>query len=313
MPHALETWDLAIEPFGERSRLYSLPPIGIGTAFVESLSSYVERLSDAHAVSVGSLAGKEISRLMQPDIILALVSYAINGVGGSAKRWVQALETLTSRLDLRYLTLLPFYRLFPQPFPFHRDRTWCPSCYEMMRSQGGPVYEQLLWSLKLVEICPRHRCFLTSTCPHCLKPMRPLTAVSRPGSCSRCRQWLGSTADPACSPANGGVPTEYQLWLADAIGELLASAPRIEPERLRTSAREALLAYANAFTEGNRTAVADIAGCRRGVFYSWFNGNNAPRIDTLLRTWYRLKLPVAYLFENPHPGFFPQAQAERAS
>jgi hypothetical protein len=183
MPHALETWDLAIEPSAERSRLYSLPPIGIGTAFVESLSGYVERLADAHAVSVGSLAGKEISRLMQPDITLALVSYAINGVGGSAKRWVQALETLTSRLDLRYLTLLPFERLFPQPLLFHRDRTWCPSCYEMMMSQGGPVYEQLLWSLKLVEVCPRHHCFLTNTCPHCLKPMRPLTAVSRPGFC----------------------------------------------------------------------------------------------------------------------------------
>lgn len=144
--------------------------------------------------------------------------------------------------------------------------------------------------------------------------MRPLTAVSRPGSCSRCRQWLGSTADPICTPARCcGVPTEYQLWLADAIGELLASAPRIEPERLRTSAREALLAYANAFTEGNRTAVADMAGCGRGVFYSWFKGDNAPRIDILLRTWYRLKLPVAYVFENPYPGFFPQAQSERSS
>ena len=89
MPPTLEAWDLAIEPFTARSRLYSVAPVGIGTVFVESLSGYVERLAVAHAVSVGSLAGKEISSLVNPDgIHLGLVSYAINGVGGSAKRWV---------------------------------------------------------------------------------------------------------------------------------------------------------------------------------------------------------------------------------
>ena len=133
MPPTLEAWDLAIEPFTARSRLYSLAPVGIGTVFVESLSGYVERLAAAHAVSVGSLVGKEISNLVNPDgIKLGLVFYAINGVGGTAKRWVQALEILTSRPDLRYLTLLPFERLFPQPFLFRRDRAWCPVCYELM-------------------------------------------------------------------------------------------------------------------------------------------------------------------------------------
>ena len=38
MSPTLEAWDLAAEPITERSRLYSLAPIGIGSAFVESLS-----------------------------------------------------------------------------------------------------------------------------------------------------------------------------------------------------------------------------------------------------------------------------------
>jgi hypothetical protein len=314
MPPTLEAWDLAIEPFTARSRLYSLAPVGIGTVFVESLSGYVERLAAAHAVSVGSLVGKEISSLINPDgIKLGLVFYVINGVGGRAKRWVQALETLTSRPDLRYLTLLPFERLFPQPFLFRRDRAWCPLCYELMITQGGPVYEQLLWSLKLVEVCPRHRCFLTNTCPHCLKPMRPLTAVSRPGSCWRCGRWLANTANQTHLPAPDAEPTEYQLWLAEAIGELLVNAPRIEPEHLRDRAREVLLAYANAFTEGNRTAVADIAGSRPGIFYSWFKGDQVPQIDTLLHTWYQLKLPIACLIDGIPSGFSPEAGMERSS
>ena len=72
------------------------------------------------------------------------------------------------------------------------------------------------------------------------------------------------------------------------------------------------MAYANAFTEGNRTAVADMAGCGRGVFYSWFKGDQVPRIDTLLRTWYQLKLPVACLVDGACPGLSPEAQAKRS-
>src|SRR5689334_12170048 len=60
MPPTLETWDLAAEPITERSRLYCLEPIGIGTAVVESLSGYAERLAEAHAVSAGNLIGKEL-------------------------------------------------------------------------------------------------------------------------------------------------------------------------------------------------------------------------------------------------------------
>ena len=90
--------------------------------------------------------------------------------------------------------------------------------------------------------------------------------------------------DQTILPEPDAAPTEYQLWLAESIGELLASAAQINPERLRDRAREALVAYANAFTEGNRTAVADMAGFGRGVFHSWFKDDQAPRIDTLLRT-----------------------------
>jgi hypothetical protein len=315
MSPTLEAWDLVVPSLTARSRLYSLAPTGISTAFVESLSGYVERLAAAHAVSAGSLIGRELFGKpggIKP-INVGLVSYAINGVGGGAKRWVQALESVTSRADLRYLTLLPFKRLFPQPFLLRPVRAWCPPCYQMMVTQGGLVYEPLLWCLKLVEVCPRHHRLLTDKCPHCLRSLRPLTAASRPGSCSRCGLWLGSTINQTVLPAPDAAPTKYLLWLAESIGELLASAPQINPERLRDRAREALVAYANAFTEGNRTAVADMAGCGRGVFYSWFKGDQVPRIDTLLRTWYQLKLPVACLVDDACPGLSSEVQAKRSA
>jgi hypothetical protein len=92
---------------------YAIEPIGIGTPFVESLSGYVARLADA--VSVGNLVVRELSALVstplfqssQPDRFPPRF-YAINGLGESAKKWVEALQFGTMRSDLRFLTLLSF-------------------------------------------------------------------------------------------------------------------------------------------------------------------------------------------------------------
>jgi hypothetical protein len=73
-----EAWDLAVEPVAARSRFYALPPIGLGTPFVESLTGYVVRLAEAHAVSASSLVGKELSGSINPGgTNLGNVAYAI--------------------------------------------------------------------------------------------------------------------------------------------------------------------------------------------------------------------------------------------
>lgn len=122
MQPVFEAWDLAVKPVPARSRLYPLAPIGIGTAFVEGLSGYLMRLAEAHAVSTGSLIGKELSGcIKRGGANLWRIWYTnINGVGDSAKQWVRGLENMTLRSDLRYLTLLPFERLFPKPLLFRR-------------------------------------------------------------------------------------------------------------------------------------------------------------------------------------------------
>lgn len=54
------SWNLDLPLFPERSRLYHLEPIAIGTAHVEGLISYVCRLAEAHCVSPGILTKQEI-------------------------------------------------------------------------------------------------------------------------------------------------------------------------------------------------------------------------------------------------------------
>src|SRR2546426_11940697 len=59
-PIPFEVWAPALEAPPPRSRLYSLEPIGIGTPEVESLSSYLNRLAQAHCVTVTTLMAHEL-------------------------------------------------------------------------------------------------------------------------------------------------------------------------------------------------------------------------------------------------------------
>jgi hypothetical protein len=56
-----EPWDCDLTgTLPERSHLYHLRPIGVGTEGVESLTCYVARLAEAHNVGTGVLLTREL-------------------------------------------------------------------------------------------------------------------------------------------------------------------------------------------------------------------------------------------------------------
>jgi hypothetical protein len=52
MQPLFEAWSVSTPLLPARSQLYSLEPIGAGTAFVESLTGYVARLAEVHSLKV---------------------------------------------------------------------------------------------------------------------------------------------------------------------------------------------------------------------------------------------------------------------
>lgn len=296
MQPAFESWDLEPTPIPARSRLHSLEPIGIGTPFVESLTGYIVRLAASHAVRISDLIEHELRSSIPCFHAPFAVPNAINGISESARDWASAVEKSTLRQDLRLLTLLPFASLLTPPYLMRQERAWCPRCYESRRAQGLDVYEQLVWCLQSVDICPLHETPLENSCPACHQKLRPLAAVSRPGFCSRCRQWLGSAQ--RAMPTNS--PTEYQVWAAREIANLLANSAQAKPVG-RANIQKILGRYVDSFSEGNRMAIADIAGCRRTAFDNWYKGVTAARIDLLLRMCHELKIPMISLFTEAPP------------
>ena len=122
-----EVWAPTREAPPPRSRLYSLEPIGIGTPEVESLSSYLNRLAQAHCVTVTTLIAHELlphvgtpaparaHRAAPPSHgglrgLGQPLARRIYGLGRTAATWVNGLEVVTGRCDLRFLTLLSLAR-----------------------------------------------------------------------------------------------------------------------------------------------------------------------------------------------------------
>jgi len=304
-----ESWNVKPPSIPERSRLCQLEPIGLGTPSVESLIGYVSRLAGNYSVPTGLLFVSEIAPLMRVeyafsgtegglDKIFANQTRALNGMGSWSKGLVQALESLTLRTDLSYLTMLPWAEIIPQKSLLKPIRAWCPNCYGDWQVAGHPFYEPLLWSFSCVEVCLHHRQPLHTSCPTCQKDNRPLAWSSRPGYCSKCREWLGSYQESELAQAKEltGAAWDWHTWVIKNVGDLIASSSRKSVKPSREAIAIALSGYANAQFEGNITAFAQWLGLERVQTHRWVTGKTIPTINALLKICFRLEVPLLEFF-----------------
>lgn len=305
-------WDLTRPAVPPRSRLYHLEPMGMGTPYVESLTGYVARLAEAHGVRARKLLVAEILPLMGHLHLLGpgnrgLSAFwqretrALNSTRTLARDLVHALEGLTLRRDLRFLTLLPWAEVLPPRGLVRPHHAWCPACYEEWRQAGQVVYEPLLWSLMVVNSCSRHRQRLRSACPYpdCQRLLPPLAQQSRPGHCPWCERWLGREQEPVGDEGLTQDELQWEGWVTRAVGELLAAAPGLSVPLGRELVAQAIDRQVRRVTGGNGSALADRLGVRMVTLSTWRRGRSIPCLGPLLRVCYRLGTePLGFLSED---------------
>lgn len=290
---AYDLWDLAPRGMPPRSRLYSLQPMATGNQHVESLSSYIMRVAEAHTVSVRTLIVKEIF----PDLSTMPTNthfsglHSLNGMSACFEQWVAILGKLTSRRDLCALTLLPWQRLLASDGILRRRRTWCPRCFWEWQRSGMPIYECLAWALAPVTVCPVHYVVLEQHCPHCRRPMLVLSAHAHPGFCAHCNGWLGDDSDAPTAPASAQV-MEDQLWIANQVGEFLALGNTVgnhdSPCHLLSNLQRMLveLARGNQQLLGRQTRISSAA------LNAWLTGKRLPSLALVIRLCQNLRVPI---------------------
>jgi hypothetical protein len=105
---------------------------------------------------------------------------------------------------------------------------------------------------------------------------------------------------------------EYQMWVAEAVGGLLAAGPRSRGVPLRDRFRHSLSGYMAAVSGGALLAYGRMTGTPRSALRHWVSGRCRPRIGTLLRMCYSLCIALTAFLDETEPPEVAQLRDERA-
>lgn len=181
----------------ETSTLFNIEPIARETFLIESLTSYLVRLSEAHCLKLGILFNKIVAPVLNKKYVLQSSVYggnrffdgakALNGIDKNSLDLINALEHLTKREDLINLTLKKWEHVFTNRGLLKDSLSWCPICIMEFDEQYGFKYFPLLWYIKPIKHCLKHNIKLIDVCQHCKKKIPILHRSSINGLCSFCR------------------------------------------------------------------------------------------------------------------------------
>lgn len=301
------TWS----PIPTRSRLDCLEPIGIGTAYIESLTSYIGRLARVHGVLVWILGLNEIIPLFNiqhyegiTKIMFSEASRSLNGTGLWADQTVTALQKLTMRNDLHYLTMLSWRNIFSTRFLLRSTQAWCSTCYEEWRAAEKVLYTPLLWTLQAVVVCPQHCHPLSSRCPNqnCQATIPLISPQGKIGYCPRCGSWLGSCLDEASANTKElDDDIKPYLWQANAVGKLLTVIPYLKSTPSKERLAEYISDYIDTKSAGSVSALNRQFKLPTSTLYSCKNKLQTVQFSLFLEVCYRLEISPLTALVSPNP------------
>jgi AraC-like DNA-binding protein len=301
----METYPLADhtqEVTAPRTRLYNLQPIGTGTALIESLTSYIARLADAHRVALAKFVAHEIASHLVPQDASEALSYmggSFDGVSASAGRVISLAETATGRKNMEAMTMRPWSNIFSPLELLRREEAWCPNCLIDWKANHRPAYAPLLWKLKVVTVCPIHERPLVDACPNCGKQWRVRDWISTPGYCPKCKVCFAEGGNTLRAFGKGEVK-EWDLFAAKSACEIINKSSQLckSPERNIFSENISFLIERAASGSVHRFTKLVQAG-HDSTFRGWRDGKTAPQLPRFLLVCYRFGItPLKLLFDK---------------
>ena len=283
-----------------RSFLYKLDPVGYGSPFIETLTSYITRLAGEHLVSVGHLLDEVIAPVIGKAYISRGVkkssdpffkhSYKINGVGQEARDFAGALTQLTTVQSLDHLTMTLIDWL-PAKGLLKSSQAWCPACYGEWAARGQTIYSPLIWSFTPYILCKWHDVPLEIQCPGCGSKVPHLSRENRIGYCPRCNRWLGRKEDYNTRAVSY---LDHQRWVSEQVAYIVQSfhgRPNDTTAKLKNNLILMLSAYQKA---GFNKKLA----IPKTTWHGWIHGSNIPTISHLLRICYAAQIGLDVLLEG---------------
>lgn len=208
------------------SYLFALPLRGVGSSEVESMSSYLCRLSAAHSVSIRDVIEHAFLWLRHcgRDIAMPFVTRSPESVAyyvrpnGTTRLLVEALAAATHRQELRCGTFLALEQALDRCMgTFDRSLRWCPICVHEFLASDDDGYFKLQWQLTDVPRCTVHGVSLIDACPHCGSNQNGSARRKDCLHCLRCDRPLYSVGDVASGPGSWRVEASDLIGLVEEI------------------------------------------------------------------------------------------------
>ncbi|MBG9941018.1 TniQ family protein [Brevibacillus formosus] len=271
-------------PLSSPSRLYSLKPMGLGTAAIESMTSFIARLARAHCLKVGDLFTQVLFPILNKQYTNNIMieggngfydwAHSLNGLTSNAHEFVELLENMTGNSGLGNLTLLKYRHLIPNRRLLRRKKCWCPNCFREMKDEGKDIYEPLIWTIQAVNVCTRHNVELRNRCIYCTRSQLMLERRSNPGYCVHCHRWLGSNEDSSTKIEEWGVVKSI------SIEQLIFDA---KCSSKREVIRNNLVRLVKIISNNNLSDFAMKCSIPKSTFWGWYTGKNLPPLEEVLR------------------------------
>jgi hypothetical protein len=298
-PFGLDAADLGIPP---RSRLFNLPPAGLGTDRVEGLLSYLIRLARAHCVSPRRMVKVELTAAapaiarMQFGGFFLRDAATVDGLGKYATRLSETLGRLTGREDLRLLTLLPLQALLPAVGPglLAGRPKWCSACLEEM-AKNGEVYRPLVWSFALYRVCTQHKLAMQDGCPKCGRTQPPVPRYPDLARCDHCGAAL-TTEMPAAVATNS-----LNAWVTTAIEDIVTHLPEFDCVATQGHFVEIVRSLVDRQTDGNQVRFCREVGLASRALKCWLLRDERPSFPQLLTVCHGLGVVPSQFLLNRLP------------
>lgn len=275
--------------------LISIIPFGIGTPMVESLFSYLLRLAEKNGVTL-----TELLRLIADEVDLPLNDRGnidnnfirrLNSGSGLSYRIAQVIQRYTGRNDLLLLTMHRWRHLFSEGL-LHKSRWFNPSVnleYDPLLLTINPVY----WS---IEGAP-----LEHICHSCGKESLAAQLGHKIGKCPKCNAPLNkyhntqaARIDKYSSAFLNYNNRDYSVWVANAVGELLAY-----------TGDTSVFSFADAFEKHLRHfGIQAPYDAKRALSVShisvvkWIKNGVLPRFDQFLNICYCMRVSPVEFFRQ---------------
>lgn len=300
--------NLDVRALPPRSKLFSLPPINVGTSSVESLLSYFARLAFEYLVSPSTLLKHAVNESsVSPELTKSLrLSKKMSGMSFNTEVLNEILQQLTQRTDLYFTTLLAFKGKIHPIDLLKKKRVWCSLCFAEQLNNLGLNYEKLIWTVEPVEQCSQHQIYLESKCSNCSEEPKILSMFLRPGHCSNCFRWLGDRQHLKLNGQNLDVNNKTKK---EGFEEIIAQSNLLRAAHGKSKFRANLADCIGQLAHGSVVEFSHIVRIQSYQISHLLEGDKPPTWQFLINISNALEIPVIDLLTT-HPLKLPKKEVQ---